>query len=139
MDLSGSQLDLGGTHAEWSVGNTNRYQLGTLWSHKNCQWGALLLAGSRWAHILVVCWYHLDPPKLAWGCWWVKTGPKSHKSGQKRPWWVQVNGLDLSEFWLDLGGTHPGWSVSTVWAHQNCHQGAWGGGGDKNCHESVQC
>ena len=28
--------------------------------------------------------------------------------------------LDLSGYWLDLGGIHPGWSVGAIWTHRNC-------------------
>ena len=28
--------------------------------------------------------------------------------------------LDLSGYWLDLGGIHPGWSVGAIWTRPNC-------------------
>ena len=31
--------------------------------------------------------------------------------------------LDLSGYWLDLGGIHPGWSVGAIWTHWNCPRG----------------
>ena len=35
--------------------------------------------------------------------------------------------LDLSGYWLDLGGIHPGWSVGAIWTHRNCPGGLQGG------------
>ena len=31
--------------------------------------------------------------------------------------------MDLSGYWLELGGIHPEWSEGTIWTHQNCPQG----------------
>ena len=31
--------------------------------------------------------------------------------------------LDLSGYWLDLGGIHPGWSIEAIWTHQKCPRG----------------
>ena len=29
------------------------------------------------------------------------------------------NWLDLSGFWMDLGGIHPGWSAGAIWTHRS--------------------
>ena len=55
-------------------------------------------------------------------------GHKLPENAIKRPF-MAISGsggskwLDLSGYWLDLGGIHPGWSVGAIWTHQNCPRG----------------
>ena len=55
-------------------------------------------------------------------------GHKLPENAIKRPF-MAISGsggskwLDLSGYWLDLGGIHPGWSVGAIWTHRNCPGG----------------
>ena len=55
-------------------------------------------------------------------------GHKLPENAIKRPF-MAISGsggskwLDLSGYWLDLGGIHPGWSDGAIWTHQNCPRG----------------
>ena len=59
-------------------------------------------------------------------------GHKLPENAIKRPF-MAISGsggskwLDLSGYWLDLGGIHPGWSDGAIWTHQNCPRGPPGG------------
>ena len=59
-------------------------------------------------------------------------GHKLPENAIKRPF-MAISGsggskwLDLSGYWLDLGGIHPGWSVGAIWTHRNCPGGLQGG------------
>merc|ERR1712218_302400 len=44
--------------------------------------------------------------------------------------------LDISGYWLDLGGIHPGWSVGAIWTHWNSPRGPPRGSEmAKKCHK----
>ena len=51
-------------------------------------------------------------------------GHKLPENAIKRPF-MAISGsggskwLDLSGYWLDLGGIHPGWSVGAIWTHRS--------------------
>ena len=79
--------------------------------HQNCQWG--VLRGQKCPKN-TMNQANLATSGIGWSKW-----------------------LNLSESWilLDLCGTHPGWSVGTIWAHQNCHWGAWGVQHGTKCHK----
>ena len=78
----------------------------------------------------IVCWYHLNPPKLPEGgfCWAGNcpecsiNQPFPAITGPVGSEWV-----DLVGSWLDMGGTHQGRSDGTIWIPWNCHRGALGG------------
>ena len=45
--------------------------------------------------------------------------------------------LDLSGYWLDLGGIHPGWFVGAIWTHRNWPHGPPGGSEmPQKCHKT---
>ena len=74
----------------------------------------------------MVCWCHLDPPKLPPG------GQKWPENAIKQIFLAIVGSggskwMDLSGSWLDLGGIHLRWSVGAIWTHQNWPQGPPGG------------
>ena len=69
-------------------------------------------------------------------------GQKSTKNAIKRAFMAiggsgGSKGLDLSGYWLDLGGIHPGWSVGAIWTHRNCPRGPPGGSETaQKCHKT---
>ena len=92
-------------------GTHTGWSVSTFWTHQNCQWG--VLRGQKCPKN-TMNQANLATSGIGWSKW-----------------------LNLSESWilLDLCGTHPGWSVGTIWAHQNCHWGAWGVQHGTKCHK----
>ena len=104
MAISGSGvskwLDLSGTWLDLG-GIHPGWFVRAIWTHRNCPRD--LQGGQKW-------------PKNA-----IKRAFMALSGSGGSKW------LDLSGYWLDLGGIHPGWSVGAIWTHWNCPQVLHGG------------